>query len=88
MPLSDLVFVVAVILKQVENQLHKLTIKLLSDKAGQIEQSFNISIFQYLRHEVSKYALKLMFIYWHEIKASTCLPQCTGVFTGTLGLIC
>lgn len=44
-PLSDLPFVVAVISEQIEDQLHKLTIKHSLDKAGRIEQGLNIGIF-------------------------------------------
>lgn len=86
--LGDLPSVIAIIAEQIEDQLHKLTIKHSSDKAGQIEQGLNIGIFCYLRHEVSKYALKLMSGHWHKIKVSTCFPLCTGVFTRILGYLC
>ena len=44
-PLGNLPSVVAVISERIEDQLHKLTIKHSSDKAGRIEQSLNIGIF-------------------------------------------
>lgn len=62
-PLGDLPSVVAVISERIKDQLHKLTIKHSSDKAGWIEQSLHIGIFRYLRHKVSQYALKLMSIH-------------------------
>lgn len=49
-PLGDLSSVVAIISEQIEDQLHKLTIKHSSDKAGRIEQGLNIVIFRYFRH--------------------------------------
>lgn len=59
-PLGDLPSVVRVVKERIKDQLHKLTIKHSSDKASWIEQRFNIGIFCYIRHKVSKYALKLM----------------------------
>lgn len=59
-PLEDLPSVDGVVIEQIKDQLHKLTIKHLFDKASWIEQRFNIGIFCYIRHKVSKYALKLM----------------------------
>lgn len=58
--LSNLPSVITVIAEQIENQLHKLTIKHSSDRADWIKQRLNIRIFCYLRHEMSEYVLKLM----------------------------
>ena len=45
-------------------------------------------MFRYLRHEISECALDLMATHAVGVNATTVLPQCTGVFSKTLGLPC
>ncbi len=48
----------------------------------------NISIFRYLKHWISEYALDLIAPHAKGVNDTTVLPECTCVFTKTLGLPC
>ena len=86
--MGDLPEVVRVIREKIEDQLCKIRLQHSSDKNGNIRASLNIGIFCYLRHEISKYALDLIATHAKGVNATTVLPECTGVFTKTLGLSC
>ena len=84
--LGDLPEVVRVIREKIEDQLRKIRLQHSSDKNGNIRASLNIGIFCYLRHEISEYALDLIATHAKSVNATTVLPECTCIFTKTLGL--
>lgn len=86
--LGDLPEVVKVIREKIKDQLRKVHLQHAYDKNGNIKATLNIGMFRYLRHEISEYALDLMASHVVGVTALSVLPQCTGVFTKTLGLSC
>ena len=86
--MGDLPERVRIIREKIEDQLRKIRLQYSSDKNGNIRASLNIGIFRYLRHEISEYALDLIATHAKDVNATTVLPECTGVFTKTLGLPC
>lgn len=86
--LGNLPEVVKVIRKKIEDQLRKVHFQHTYDKNGKIKATLNIGMFRYLRHEISEYALDLMASHAVGITVLLVLPQCTDVFTKTLGLPC
>ncbi len=79
---------VRVIREKIEDQLRKIRLQHSSDKNDIIRDSLNISIFRFLRHEISEYALNLIATHAKGVNATTVLPEYTGVFTKTLVLPC
>ncbi len=77
-----------VIREKIEDQLCKIRLQHSSDRNDNIRASLNIGIFCYLRNEISEYALDLIANHAKSVNATTVLPECTGVFTKTLGLPC
>ncbi len=86
--LRDLPEVVRVIREKIEDQLRKIRLQHSSKKNGNIRASLNIGIFCYLRYKISEYASGLIATHAKDVNATTVLPECTNVFTKTLGLPC
>ncbi len=83
---GDLPEVVRVIREKIEHQLRKIHLLHSSDKNGNIRASLNIGIFCYRRYEMKEYTLDLIATHAKSVNVTTVLPECTGVFTKTLGL--
>lgn len=79
---------VKVIWKKIKDQLYKVYLQHVYNKNGNIKAILNIIMFCYLRHEISEYALDLIASHIVDIIAFLVLPQYTGIFTKTLGLLC
>ena len=86
--MGDVSEVVKVIREKIEDQLRKIHLWYSSEKNKNIKATFNIGFFRYFRHEISEHALELRATHVEGVNATTVLPQCTGVFSKTLGLPC
>lgn len=79
---------VKVIREKIEDQLRKIHLQHASEKNGNIKATLNTGTFRYLRHEIRECALDLVATHAVGVNFTTVLPQCTGVFSKTLGLPC
>ncbi len=86
--LRDLLEVVKVIRKMIEDWLCKICLQHSSYKNGNIWASLNIGIFCYLKHKSSKYELDLITTYAKFVDVTRVLPKCIRVFNKSLGFSC